>query len=94
MFNGFIIDNNVIDLLDTLINTNELILLFIGSEGCGKTSLINATINEYYGEDKPDLNDILYINNLKEQGIQYYRTELKTFCQKNHLFTIKKNSLF
>ena len=36
MFNGFIIDNNVIDLLDTLINTNELILLFIGSEGCGK----------------------------------------------------------
>ena len=23
----------------------------------------------------------MLINNLKEQGIQYYRTEVKTFCQ-------------
>ena len=57
-----------------------------------KTSLINATINEYYGEDKPDLNDILYINNLKEP-VSIFRTELRTFCEQNHLFTIK-NSLF
>jgi replication factor C subunit 3/5 len=28
-----------------------------------------------------DNNNILFINNLKEQGIQYYRTEMKTFCQ-------------
>ena len=26
-------------------------------------------------------NDILIINSLKEQGIQYYRSEVKTFCQ-------------
>ena len=25
--------------------------------------------------------NIMLINNLKEQGIQYYRTEVKTFCQ-------------
>ena len=27
------------------------------------------------------IDDILVINSLKEQGIQYYRTEVKTFCQ-------------
>ena len=91
MFNEFIIDNNVVELLNTLINTNELIILFIGSEGCGKTSLIKSTINEYYGDQSPDLNDILYINSLKEQGIQYYRTELKTFCQtKSSIYNKKK----
>ena len=91
MFNEFIIDNNVVELLNTLINTNELIILFIGSEGCGKTSLIKSTINEYYGDQTPDLNDILYINSLKEQGIQYYRTELKTFCQtKSSIYNKKK----
>ena len=26
-------------------------------------------------------NNILFINNLKDQGIQYYRTDVKTFCQ-------------
>ena len=40
------------------------IILFIGSEGCGKTSLIKSTINEYYGDQTPDLNDILYIKYL------------------------------
>jgi DNA polymerase III delta prime subunit len=41
-------------------------------------------LREYYGLGKtagiPETN-VLFINNLKEQGIQYYRTEVKTFCQ-------------
>ena len=27
------------------------------------------------------MDNVLYINNLQEQGISYYRTEVKTFCQ-------------
>ena len=43
-----------------------------------------ALIREYYGLSKEDSlpeSNILFINNLKEQGIQYFRNEMKTFCQ-------------
>lgn len=77
----FEIDQDVYEILKTLLSMNSLNILFVGDSGCGKTSLINVMINEYYG-DYTDYNDnILEINSLKEQGIQYYRTEVKTFCQ-------------
>ena len=80
-FNDFFIDNNLVDILKVLIEKQDINILFVGNYGSGKTTLIEATINEYYKNHTPELNDILYINNLKDQGIQYYRTELKTFCQ-------------
>jgi DNA polymerase III delta prime subunit len=80
MFKDFEIDQNIISILDTLISMNNLNILFVGDSGSGKTSLINALIKEYYnGISYSD--NILIINSLKEQGIQYYRTEVKTFCQ-------------
>jgi len=69
-------------ILEGLIDMNILNILFVGDSGCGKTTLINAVINEYYGINNTCKNEnILYINNLKEQGISYYRTDVKTFCQ-------------
>lgn len=76
----FEIDPDVYDILKTLLSMNNLNLLFVGDSGCGKTSLINVLINEYYGSTQFNDN-ILEINSLKEQGIQYYRAEVKTFCQ-------------
>ena len=67
-------------LLESLIINNNLNILFIGNSGSGKTALIDAIIHEYYGNQYHSEN-ILEINNLKEQGIQYYRNEVKTFCQ-------------
>jgi DNA polymerase III delta prime subunit len=80
LFKDFEIDNDIIDILNTMISMNNLNILFIGDSGSGKTSLINAIIKEYYGDIQYH-DDILVINSLKEQGIQYYRTEVKTFCQ-------------
>ena len=71
---------NIVDILKTLISMNNLNVLFVGDSGCGKTCLINALIKEYYGNIQYN-DDILIINSLKEQGIQYYRTDVKTFCQ-------------
>jgi len=54
--------------------------LFVGNSGCGKTSLISAIVRDYY--DNMDYKDnVMYINTLKDQGISYYRSEVKTFCQ-------------
>ena len=76
----FEIDAKTIDLLKVFININNLNLLLVGDSGCGKTSLINCIIKEYYGADYNSMN-ILTINSLKDQGVSYYRSEVKTFCQ-------------
>ena len=80
-YKDFIIEKDYIELLKTLIKMNNLNILFIGDSGTGKTSLLEATIREYYDLDDIPKNNVLYINNLQEQGISYYRTEVKTFCQ-------------
>jgi DNA polymerase III delta prime subunit len=53
----------------------------VGGMGSGKTSILNAIIREYYQPPSLYNDDVLYINSLKEQGINYYRTDVKTFCQ-------------
>ena len=80
-FKDFIIDEKFIALINTLINMNNINILFIGNKGTGKSCLIDSTIKEYYNTDKIPIHNVLYINNLKDQGIQYYRNEVKTFCQ-------------
>jgi len=80
-YDEFVIDEAYIQLLKTLIDMNNLNILLIGNSGTGKTSLIEATIREYYQLDKIPKNNVLYINSLQEQGISYYRNEVKTFCQ-------------
>jgi len=76
----FEIDSKIIELLDTLVKGDILNLLLIGDSGCGKTSLINAIIKKYY-DTNYDKSNILVINSLKDQGISYYRSDVKTFCQ-------------
>jgi DNA polymerase III delta prime subunit len=82
-FNEFETDDETIDILKTLININNLNVLFIGNIGSGKTTFLNASIKEYYkGYNYKQYEDnILHINSLKEQGINYYRNDVKTFCQ-------------
>jgi DNA polymerase III delta prime subunit len=76
------LDSNLIILLNLILNINELNLLIIGNTGSGKSSLINIILNKYFkNTDITNNENILYINNLNEQGIQYFRTEVKTFCQ-------------
>jgi len=80
----FYLDENLISVLKTFIEIDQLNLLFIGTTSSGKTSILYALIREYYKlkKDSPlPENNILFINNLKEQGIQYFRNEMKTFCQ-------------
>ena len=84
MFKDFQSDDEMIEILKTLINMNNLNILFIGDIGSGKTTYLNAVIKEYYGESCPKalvIDNILHINSLKEQGINYYRNDVKTFCQ-------------
>ena len=82
-FKDFEIYPEIIYILFTLISMNNLNILFIGDIGSGKTALLNSVIREYYtGYTSQQYEDnILHINSLKEQGINYYRNDVKTFCQ-------------
>jgi DNA polymerase III delta prime subunit len=82
-FKDFETDPEMVSILNTLISMNNLNILFIGDIGCGKTAFLNAVIKEYYTGLEPSQyeENILHINSLKEQGINYYRTDVKTFCQ-------------
>jgi len=79
----FGMDDEMRQIIETLLQMNNLNVLLSGSMASGKTSLFKAIIREYYkGYSPKEYEDnVLYINSLKEQGIQYYRTDVKTFCQ-------------
>ena len=82
-FEDFGKNNEVIDILHSFILMDNLNILLLGNIASGKTSLLNAIIKEYYKDYMPKdyEENVLFINSLKEQGINYYRTDVKTFCQ-------------
>lgn len=94
--NDFCMNDKLMTILRTLFEIEDLNILFIGSSGSGKTTLLYNLIREYYGLSKtsniPETN-ILFINNLKEQGINYYRNEMKTFCQSHSSIYGKKKMI-
>jgi DNA polymerase III delta prime subunit len=71
---------------------DSLNILLVGDIASGKTTLLNIIIREYYKGIEPKLyqENILYINSLKEQGINYYRSDVKTFCQTCSMIKNKK----
>jgi DNA polymerase III delta prime subunit len=76
-------NENIINLLKMLLEMDNLNILLLSSGSFGKTSLINTIVREYYkSASMREIDEnVLCINSLKDQGINYYRTELKVFCQ-------------
>jgi len=91
-FKDFEIDEQMTNILNTLIKMDNLNILFIGDMGSGKTAMLNALIREYYNGFKESqyMENVLHINSLKDQGINYYRNDVKTFCQNCSLIKNKK----
>jgi len=71
--------------LKTLIDMDDMNVLIVGGFNSGKTTMLYALAREYYhsftGTATLSENNVLFINNLKEQGIQFFRNDMKTFCQ-------------
>jgi DNA polymerase III delta prime subunit len=71
--------------LKTLIDMDDMNVLLVGGFNSGKTTMLYALSREYYHSSNTketiSENNVLFINNLKEQGIQFFRNDMKTFCQ-------------
>lgn len=85
-------DSDAVHMLMSLCEVDQLFVLLVGSIASGKTALLQATVRQYYRDWSPKQyhSNILCINSLKEQGIQYYRNEVKTFCQTRSCIPRKK----
>ena len=92
LFNHFDIQSQIITTLKELIQLDMLNILFVGDIGSGKTTYLNALVREYYRgiPFSSYSNNILSINSLKEQGINFCRNEVKTFCQTHSNIERKK----
>jgi len=80
----FNMNDRFLKVYNILTRIDDLNVLFVGGENSGKTSLLYATIRDYYKLSKDDAlpnTEIMFINNLKEQGINYFRSEMMTFCK-------------
>ena len=86
----FIYDNKIIKIIYDLLSVNELSLILYGEKGCGKTTLLNCIVKEYYNNNPNYTENILNINNISEQGINYYRHDVKIFWQTNCTIPKKK----
>lgn len=88
------IKDELYNIITSLITMDNINLLLVGPSNSGKTTLLYCIIREYYQLSKNtniSSSNIMFINNLKEQGVNFYRTEMKTFCQsQSSIFGKKK----
>ena len=78
-------------LINIYLKNSKMLFLIHGGIGYGKSSLINVLLNKFYNNDKESIDkNTIYVNLLKEQGINYYRNDLKNYCQINNLKNLKE----
>lgn len=88
--NDYIYDNSIKESIHNLIKINEMSFILYGLSGCGKTTLIECIVKEYFQNHIKINENILTINNISDQGINYFRTDVKLFCQSNCTIPNKK----
>ena len=92
-FEDFLLKDEIIYFIKSIIETQNINILITGSIGTGKTTMINLILNTYYKNINDYDTNVMKINCLKEQGIQYYRNEVKNFCQTKTSICNKKKVL-
>lgn len=94
-FKDYKINLDFINKLEIFLKLNQLNIIIHGDTSTGKTTILNTIINEYYKENtkQDQLNNILYINNLKEQGINFFRNDVKYFCETKSTIKNKKKMI-
>lgn len=92
-FKDFELEQTIVDILRSFVKYDNVNIMFIGSFGSGKTTLLNSILREYYLNYDNYENNVLRINNIKEHGINYYRNDVKTFCQTFSTIKNKKKTI-
>ena len=90
----YYLSKEIVEVFDTLSGMDALNVLVVGDIGSGKTALTKTLVKLYYGTQQASTkNNIMYITTLQEQGISFYRNEVRTFCQTPSSIPTKKKML-
>lgn len=71
----------VIDLLQTLMQGDHMIVMVVGGRCTGKTTLVQALVTEYIDRMHYSRDNVMLLNTLRDQGIHFYRSDVRNFCQ-------------
>ena len=85
-----LLSNNNKNLLNKYLENSYFNLILEGESGCGKSSLINIIINHYYNNNNLINNYVCYISLLRDQGIHFYKNEVKIFINNCIVNSYKK----
>jgi len=73
-------ETNTMKILENFISNNHYNFILHGDSGCGKSSVINIIINNYYNYNNFLISsNVCYITILKDQGINFYKNDIKLF---------------
>ena len=78
-------------LLRTMVSVDCVRVLLIGEPGTGKSTICRVLLHDYYGDI--DTDNVMHISNLSDQGINFYRNDVRTFCQTTCSLVGKKKTL-
>ena len=94
-FDDIKMEVSIKNLLLSLIAIDNISIILIGESGVGKTSIANALISEYYKNIPKNIknDNVLFVNSIKEQGINNYKNEINIFCQTNCTINNKKKTI-
>ena len=79
------IHQNIVKKLDGFITSSRIPhILFHGSSGTGKKTIVYDFVNKIYNEDKSKIRtNVMYVNCAHGKGIKFIRDELKFFAKTN-----------
>lgn len=83
-------NTGAIAIIKTLIDHDDINVVFVGGAESGKTTMLNNMIREYYGPNQPYSSNVLHVHSLKEQGTNFCRNDLRNFCQVKSIIKGKK----
>ena len=86
----FVYPESIKKTISELIRLDELSFLLYGNRGSGKSTMIRSIVKEYFQGHPRQSENILNINNVSDQGINYFRNDVKLFCQTNSTIPRKK----
>ena len=70
-------------ILRAMISVDCIRVLILGEPGTGKSTICRVLLTEYYETSDNGRDNVMHISNISDQGIQFYRNDVRTFCQTN-----------
>lgn len=72
------LEPSTVQVLRSFLKADAFHVLITGGSNTGKTATCAVMLREYYGDDT---SKIMTLGGLKEQGMAFYRNEVRCFCQ-------------